>query len=166
MAAVPGSLIIRRVLSDESPRREPLRSGPAPGFSLEAVDGTKVSSADVAGRPAVVHFYASWCSPCQDAIPFLAGTRRRHPELAMVGVVVRDDAGAAAEAARSAGMDWPLLLDPDDSTARAWGVDSAPVTFFVSAAGEITGRLIGPVSPLLIDRQLERILDGGMSKAH
>ena len=88
----------------------------------------------------------------------LAGTRQEHPDLAVVGVVVRDDAGAAARAAQSAGLDWPLLLDPDDTTARAGGVDSAPVTFFVSAAGEITGRLIGPVSPLLIDRQLERIL--------
>ncbi|MGH8990890.1 MAG: TlpA family protein disulfide reductase [Acidimicrobiia bacterium] len=158
MAAVPGSLLIRRALNDDTPRRTPLASGPAPAFRLEATDGTTVSSAEFAGRPALVHFFASWCEPCKDEVAVLAATRKEHPDLTVVGVVVRDEPGPAGEAARAAGLDWPLLLDPDDATARDWGVDSAPVTFFVSAEGRITGRLIGPVSPLLIDRQLERIL--------
>ncbi len=157
MAAVPGSLLIRRALTDES-RRDPIRSGPVPAFSLEATDGTRVSSADLAGRPAVVHFYASWCEPCGNEVAVLAATRRRHPDLAMVGVVVRDDPTVAGQAARSAGADWPLLVDPDEVAARGFGVDSAPVTFFVSADGHVTGRLIGPVSRPLVDRQLERIL--------
>jgi peroxiredoxin len=159
VAAVPGSLLIRRALDGGIARRTPLSSGPAPAFQLEATNGTTVSSADFAGRPTIVHFFASWCDLCRDEIPLLAESRRDHPDLALVGVVVRDDAGAATQAAESAGIDWPLLLDPDDSTARAWGVDSAPVTFFVSADGRIAGRLIGPVNQLNLDRQLDRIID-------
>ncbi len=156
MAAVPGSLLIRRAVSPES-RREPVRSGPVPTFSLAAADGTTVSSSDLAGHPALVHFYASWCEPCQEEAPVLAATRRSHPDLIVVAIVVRDDAAAAEQAARSAGVDWPLLLDPDEQAARGFGVDSAPATFFVSADGRITGRLIGPVSRPLVDRQLKRI---------
>ena len=157
VAAVPGSLLIRRALNDET-RRDPRSSGPVPAFRLQATDGTTVSSADFAGRPAVVHFFASWCPPCREGVPVLADTRRRHPDVLMVGVIVRDDAAAASEAARSAGVDWPLLLDPDEEAARGFGVDSAPVTFFVSPDGQITGRLIGQLSGLLMDRQLKRIL--------
>jgi cytochrome c biogenesis protein CcmG/thiol:disulfide interchange protein DsbE len=157
VAAVPGSLLIRRALTDET-RREPLRAGPAPAFSLEATDGTPVSSSDLAGRPAVVHDYASWCKPCRDEVAVLDATRRSHPALTVVGVVVRDDPAEAGRAARDLGLSWPLLVDPDEQAARGFGVDSAPVTFFISAEGRITGRLIGPVSRLLMDRQLERIL--------
>jgi cytochrome c biogenesis protein CcmG/thiol:disulfide interchange protein DsbE len=157
VAAVPGSLLIRRALTDET-RREPLRSGPAPAFSLVTTDGTTVSSSDLAGRPSVVHFFASWCKPCRDEIAVLDTTRRRHPDLTVVGVVIRDNPADAGRAARDLGLSWPLLVDPDEQAARAFGVDSAPVTFFVSAEGRITGRLIGPVSTLLVDRQLERIL--------
>ncbi|HEY3240116.1 MAG TPA: TlpA disulfide reductase family protein [Acidimicrobiia bacterium] len=157
MAAVPGSLLIRRALTDES-RRDPLRSGPVPAFSLEATDGTTVSSAGFAGRPAVVHFFASWCKPCLDEVPVLDAVRRRHPDVALVGVVVRDDPAAAGRAAREAGMDWPLLVDPDEKAAQAFQVDSAPVTFLVSPQGQITGRLIGPVTRLPLERQLRRIL--------
>jgi peroxiredoxin len=157
VAAVPGSLLIRRALTDES-RREPLRSGPAPAFSLQATDGTTVSSAAFAGRPAVVHFFASWCKPCRDEVAVLDAARREHPDLALIGVVVRDDPADAGRAARELRQQWPLLLDPDEETARAWGVDSAPVTFFVAVDGRITGRLIGPVNRLTLDRQLERIL--------
>jgi peroxiredoxin len=157
VAAVPGSLLIRRALSDES-RRDPLRSGPAPAFSLAATDGTTVSSSAFAGRPAVVHFFASWCKPCQDEVPVLDAARRRHPDLAVVGVVVRDNPADADRAARELGLAWPLLVDPDEEAARAYRVDSAPVTFFVSAEGQITGRLIGPVTRLPLERQLSRIL--------
>ena len=157
LAAVPGSLVIRRALTEES-RREPLRSGPAPAFSLETTDGATVSSSSFAGRPAVVHFFASWCKPCRDEVAVLDAARQEHPDLAVVGVVVRDDPADAGQAARDLGLRWPLVLDPDEETARAWGVDSAPVTFFVGADGGITGRLIGPVNRLTLDRQLSRIL--------
>jgi peroxiredoxin len=157
VAAVPGSLLIRRAVTDQS-RRDPLPAGPAPAFNLQATDGTTVSSSTLSGRPAVVHFFASWCKPCLDEVPVLDNARRQHPDVALVGVVVRDDPADAGRAARELGLDWPLLVDPDEEAARAWGVDSAPVTFFVSADGQITGRLIGPVNRLTLDRQLKRIL--------
>lgn len=157
MAAVPGSLLIRRALNDDT-RRDPLSSGPAPAFELETTDGIAVSSADLTGRPAIVHFFASWCQPCREGIPVLAAALRRHGDLALVGVIVRDDPAEAYRVAREAGITWPLLFDPDEKAAQAWGVDSAPVTFFVSDDGRISGQLVGQLSSLLVDRQLDRIL--------
>jgi len=157
VAAVPASLLIRRALNDET-RRDPLRSGPAPAFRLEATDGATVSSDILAGRPAVVHFFASWCKPCREEVAVLEAARGRHPDLVLVGVVVRDDPGEAARAAGELGLAWPLLLDPDEAAARAYRVDSAPVTFLVTRDGQIAGRLIGPVTRLPLERQLKRIL--------
>ena len=49
------------------------------------------------------------------------------------------------------------LVDPDGSVAAAYGVDSAPATFFLRADGTIAGDLLGPVSIGILDKQFRRI---------
>jgi cytochrome oxidase Cu insertion factor (SCO1/SenC/PrrC family) len=34
--------------------------GPAPALSLEGLDGRRVTLADLAGRPALIYFWATW----------------------------------------------------------------------------------------------------------
>lgn len=154
---MPASLVVRRALTDASPV-SPLRSGPVPAFTLADLDGARFSSGSLRGRPAVVHFWGSWCEQCRKEVGVLAAARRAHPEVAVVGILFRDQPAEARRAAQDLGVGWPLLVDPDEEAAGAFGVDSAPATFFVDAGGRITGLLVGPVSTPLVERQLERIL--------
>ena len=56
----------------------PLIGRPAPAWTLTSLDGETLSSADLAGRPYVVNFWASYCIPaCVDEHPVLA--RRARP---------------------------------------------------------------------------------------
>lgn len=157
MAAVPASLLIQRAL-DGGTSLDPLRSGPMPAFSLPALDGSRVSSGALTGRPLVVHFFGSWCEPCRDSVEVLAAARDDNPALGVVGILFRDEPATATRTAADLGLDWPLLIDADEAVAGAFGVDSAPVAFFVTADGRIAGRLIGPISRPLVDRQLQRII--------
>jgi cytochrome c biogenesis protein CcmG/thiol:disulfide interchange protein DsbE len=157
VAAVPASFLIRRALNP-SPGVDPIRSGPAPSFTLKSLDGTTVSSDGLAGRPAVVHFWGSWCEQCRLQLPLLRQAKKDHSDLGVVGIVFRDPPADAARLARTVGVDWPVLLDPDEKVARAYGVESAPVMFFLRPDGTIAGRLVGPIAPLVLDRALTRIL--------
>jgi len=38
----------------------PLNGQPAPSFTLETLDGTRLGLADLAGRPAFLYFWATW----------------------------------------------------------------------------------------------------------
>jgi cytochrome oxidase Cu insertion factor (SCO1/SenC/PrrC family) len=38
----------------------PLGGRPAPSFTLDTLDGTRVALADLAGRPALLYFWATW----------------------------------------------------------------------------------------------------------
>jgi hypothetical protein len=38
----------------------PLAGTPAPAFALETLDGRRLGLADVAGRPALLYFWATW----------------------------------------------------------------------------------------------------------
>lgn len=157
VAAVPASFLIRRVVSG-APDVDPLRSGPAPAFTLSSLEGTTVVLDGLPGEPVVVHFWGSWCEPCRLGLPRLAETRRRRPGLRVLGVVFRDEPEDARRAARAAGADWPMLLDPGEEVARAYGVQGVPVTFFLRPNGTIAATVVGPVSPPILDRQLSRIL--------
>jgi cytochrome c biogenesis protein CcmG/thiol:disulfide interchange protein DsbE len=153
--AVPASLVLRRTL-DGTGAVNPLHSGPAPAFTLSGLDGETVSLAALRGRPVVVNFWGSWCLQCRDELPLLAEAARRHPKVAFVGVVFRDKPEDARRTAGKAGAAFPILLDPQETAARAYGVQSAPVTFFITPDGTIAGDLIGPVTLPLVEKLVKR----------
>lgn len=156
LAAVPVSLLVRRIV-DPAERVDPRHSGTAPAFELRSIDGETVSLAGLRGRPVVVNFWGAWCEQCTRELPLLGEMHRRYPEVTVVGVLYREDPAVGRAAAEKAGANWPTLVDPDGSVAAAYGVDSAPATFFLRADGTIAGDLLGPVSIGILDKQFRRI---------
>ena len=135
-----------------------MHGGQAPAFALQSTDGRAVSLAGFRGRPVVVNFYGAWCEQCTRQLPLLVELRQRHPGLDVVGILFRESPERGASAARGAGADWPVLVDPDGKVAEAYGVQGAPATFFIRADGAIAGDLIGPVSIGLLDKQAGKIV--------
>jgi cytochrome c biogenesis protein CcmG/thiol:disulfide interchange protein DsbE len=154
--AVPISLIVRRVVQSDD-RIDPLHSGPAPAFTLQSLDGRTVSLADFHGGPVVVNFWGAWCQQCRFQLPLLAEMKRRFPTVPIVGILYQEDPEVGRAAAAHGGATWPTLIDPDGRVAAAYGVASAPATFFIRADGTIAGDFLGPVSTGILQKQFEKI---------
>ncbi len=133
---------------------------PAPDFELETLDGERIRLADLRGRPVVVNFWASWCNPCRREFPLLAEALAEHEDdnLAIVGVTFRDIESDSRDFVDEMDATWPQGVDDDGAVARAFGVRTIPMTFFVDADGTIRGRLFGFSSEDALDEPLERIL--------
>jgi cytochrome c biogenesis protein CcmG/thiol:disulfide interchange protein DsbE len=133
----------------------PLAGHPLPSFSATTLDGKTFSSASLAGRPAIVNVWASWCAPCVDEHPVLVDTASAHAgDLTIVGILYQDTAdGARGFLARYGDGGWPNLLD-DGRIAIDLGVTGPPETFFVDADGIVRARHVGPLTTAEMNAQL------------
>lgn len=99
--------------------------------------------AALAGRPALLNLWASWCAPCREEMPVLAAYAVQPDVVAVLGVDVQDDPRAALSLLASLGVHYPSVTDPDGSLQRALrGPRVLPVSFVVASDGSV--QLIPP----------------------
>jgi cytochrome c biogenesis protein CcmG, thiol:disulfide interchange protein DsbE len=128
---------------------------PAAAFSLPALGtaGQHVSLSQYAGKPVIINFWASWCSPCQQETPLLASWyKQQHGKVILLGLDENDSAAAAEKFARAKGVTYPLGFDPNVTVAPAYGVDALPQTFFLNAKHQIVDHVIGAVTTASLDK--------------
>lgn len=118
----------------------------APAIEGLAVDGSPVSLEAWRGRPVVVNFWATWCTPCLVEMPALEAAARSRPDVRFVGVNAGEPAAAIREWAEARGLEFPLIADGDGSLVRLYQVRGLPATFFVDGAGVIREVVYGPLA--------------------
>jgi cytochrome c biogenesis protein CcmG/thiol:disulfide interchange protein DsbE len=132
----------------------------APDFALADLDGNPVRLSDLRGRAVIVNFWASWCGPCVEEFPMIRDAAQRHAaqDVAVVGIVYRDNSEAARRFMSRMGAAWPATMDPGEQVAQAFGIYGPPETFFIDANGVVRGRQIGQLNPSDLERQLAQAL--------
>ena len=136
-------------------------TGPAaPAFALPTLDGGHVSLAQLAGRPVVVNFWASWCHPCRQEFPLFRAALARHRAqgLTIVGISFQDIPSDARAFVEQQHADWTFATDDDGAVAAAYGVRPVPETFYVRRDGTLAGRRFGITSAHELERDLTAIL--------
>jgi cytochrome c biogenesis protein CcmG, thiol:disulfide interchange protein DsbE len=130
----------------------------APALPAKVLEPPAATIAGLRGRPAIVHFWASWCGPCQKEAGELAALGRRLGGRAtLVGVDYTDAAGSARRFIARHGWHFPNLSDPDGRTGDAYGLAGLPTTFLVDADGRIVRRLTGPQTAAGLLRAVQRL---------
>jgi cytochrome c biogenesis protein CcmG/thiol:disulfide interchange protein DsbE len=130
---------------------------PAPADVLPALHGGRVDLRDLRGKAVLVNFWNTWCQPCQEEAPALAGFAARHADDAsfvLVGVVHDDTEDAVSRWSAAHDIGWRVALDPGNRAALDFGTTGQPETYAISPAGVIVGKRAGPAS---VD-DLERLL--------
>jgi len=114
---------------------------PAPKFRLQALDGRAISLEDYRGKKVVVSFWASWCAPCRLELPVLRSffdkAYRRNGNFEILTINLDESRDAAEEAAQQVKLPFPVLLDPGQKTANAFGVEGIPALFIIGANGRV-----------------------------
>jgi cytochrome c biogenesis protein CcmG/thiol:disulfide interchange protein DsbE len=108
----------------------------APDFTVEVIEGGEFTLSEQRGRPVVVNFWASWCEPCRVEIPDISEFADAHPDVAVVGVAVRDAEQTAREFATEVGASYPLALGTED-VEDAYPTFGLPATYVLDEDGAV-----------------------------
>lgn len=141
---------------------------PAPAFALEDLNGTPLHSSELRGKVVVLDFWATWCSPCLAAFPYLQEVYERyadHPHVVFL-IINTSWVGDTAEAARSFFAEhpytFPTAYDPDGKTTAQFDISSIPATFLIDPNGIIQYRHTslgsGNAYVLALTAQIEALL--------
>jgi thiol-disulfide isomerase/thioredoxin len=121
------------------------RTGSVLTLPSEVLVAPRVSVADLGGRPAIVHYWASWCAPCTQEAPELARLARQLGDRGrLVGVDVADRRAHGLAFVRRHGWRFPNLADDTNTSAQNSDVVGLPMTLVVDARGKVVTTLYGP----------------------
>jgi len=111
---------------------------------------------DADGKPMVVNFWASWCTPCRKEMPAFDQVHQDlGDQVAIVGVTDEADLDAARKAAAAADVSYPLLVDEEQSLLIDLGITGLPGTVFVDADGNVVGRHLGAMTEDELTKEIE-----------
>jgi len=138
---------------------------PAPTFSLTDIDGHRVSLAQLSGKPVLVSFWATWCTPCRGELPIIRDAYAAHKEqgLAVVAIDFGDESAATVRTFwNSMGLDPAPVLDPDGKASNAYGValssTGLPVSVVVARDGTVSSYENFPLTKDYLDSALQKVL--------
>jgi thiol-disulfide isomerase/thioredoxin len=138
----------------------------ARNFVIHDLSGKSVSLKDFTGRPVVVNFWATWCPPCLQEIPWFEELTREHAGsgVAILGLSVDIESDSAspqkiAATVKRLGITYPILL-PDKSIHELYGpVHQLPETFYINRKGVIVEDVWGSADKESIEKYVREIVN-------
>jgi thiol-disulfide isomerase/thioredoxin len=144
-SAISASIVLASRPSSDDLLRMHLVGAPAPAWSnVTPLTGAPSSVTSLKGKVALIDFWASWCGPCRMIAPRLSSLKDRlGPQgLAVVGITT-DEAEQAAVFAERHQMRYPVVVDKDGDTSRAYNITGLPTMILVDKKGIVRDVFVG-----------------------
>lgn len=134
-------LMLALFLGIQSFANRSLITGPAPEIRAVSLDGHAHPGLATLPKPAVVYFWASWCSICRAMQGVVQDISQDTPVL-----TIATQSGSPAEVAKylkETGFSVPVAVDEDGAVGTAYGLRGVPAAFIVDADGAIRYAMTG-----------------------
>ena len=139
------ALLLALALPAAAEELKPWTGGATPPLELTDLRGKKHSLADYRGKVVLVNFWATWCEPCREEMPSMERLRISLAErpFAVLAVNLAEPESRITKFLDTVPVGFPILLDRDTKTTRAWQAKVLPATYIVGPDGAIRYRHVG-----------------------
>ena len=110
-----------------------------------AVDSAILDIKSYAGKVVVVDFWASWCAPCRQSIPWLNDMQAKYAArgLVVIGVNVDTERPLAEKFLAQTPARFEIVYDAQGRLPQEYGVQGMPASFIFDRAGRRVGKHLG-----------------------
>jgi thiol-disulfide isomerase/thioredoxin len=137
--------------------------GPRAVLVLKDASGERVRLSDYRGKIVVLNFWATWCAPCRDEIPYFVELEKEYRSRGVVFI------GASLDDERTSrqipdylaryGVKYPVWYGAGRGDLDRLGFDQAvPATAFLDQEGRVGARVLGEIRRREIKERLDWLL--------
>jgi peroxiredoxin len=132
----------------------------APELSLQNIKGETESLADYRDNIVLVNNWATWCPPCKAEMPTLAAYYNEHTSegFMIIAIEAGDSVQGVSQFAESYGLNFPVWLDPNGASLRAFGNGSLPNSYIIDRTGTVRYAWTGEISRAMLDKYITPLL--------
>lgn len=131
-------------------------------FTLEDVAGRAVDLRDFRGRVIAINFWATWCKPCHEEIPWLREIHHAYRDagLVLLGVSVDEEVARIAPFVAALRMDYPVLVGRgEEEFLESFGpLLGFPTTILVTRDGRVCLRHTGITQRSRLEAEIGELL--------
>ena len=143
----------------------PPRTGTqAPAFALPVVVNGKgtLSLASLKGHAVYLNFFASWCEPCKEEVPYIGKLSKQYAKdnIIVVGIDELESADKAKQFAAQYKLPYLVTLDNSGDVGGDYGLIGLPLHVFIAPDGKVAAYRVGEMSEAQINADLNELASG------
>lgn len=119
----------------------------SPKFTLTDIQGNTRSLSDYQGNIVLLHFWATYCTPCRKEMPTMSKLMKKMEgkPFNIVTINMAEQKTDVQKFLNEVPVDFPVLLDSDGAILSQWKVFAAPANFILDKKGNIIFTLYGGI---------------------
>ena len=155
------TMLLGAVVTSALAAAPPKTGAPAPAFSLPVVangNGNLTLQA-LRGHAIYLNFFASWCGPCKQEVPYIGKLSKEYAarNVVVVGVDELEPADQAKKFAVQYHLPYRVMLDDNGDVGGSYGLIGLPLHVFIARNGTVAAYRIGEISELQLRKELQAL---------
>lgn len=155
--------------SEEASEADAQEKVAAPDFTLVDQFGETHSLSDYRGKIVFLNFWATWCPPCREEMPYIQELYEEYqamddPDVVFLGVAFPDYGSETSiegitQFMEENGYTYPVLMDTDASLMLPYYITAYPTTFMIDPDGNVQGYIPGGMTKDIMENVIQQAKD-------
>jgi cytochrome c biogenesis protein CcmG/thiol:disulfide interchange protein DsbE len=138
------------------------KTGKAPEFKLQGIDGKEIKLSDYKGKIVIVDFWATWCGPCRMGVPDLVALQKEYKDkLVVIGISLDRVSGTEKDVKPFMAqykINYPIIFGNETVVKDYGDIQAIPTSFIIDQKGNIVDKHVGLVPKEAYVSQIKSLL--------